>query len=114
VIFFEIPDIPKTPNQLLRRHWSAVMKEKQKWHLLVSLCCKYKGEPLQKAKITFTRHSSRKPDYDNLVASFKWIADGLIKAGVIVDDKYEVIGQSQYKWEKAAPKSSKVTVQIEF
>lgn len=113
ILSFFIPDLPATPNQLLRRHWSIVMKEKKKWHRLVGLCSiKYQGPPLEKAKLKLMRMSTRQPDFDGLTGSFKFLIDGLVKAKVIIDDKYEVIGESEYCWEKCKRDEQGVKVEV--
>ncbi|MGZ3796482.1 MAG: hypothetical protein ACXVB1_08960 [Pseudobdellovibrionaceae bacterium] len=113
ILSFFIPSLPATPNQLLRRHWSIVMKEKKKWHGLVGLCSmKYQGQPLEKAKLKLTRCSTRQPDFDGLTGSFKFIVDALVKAKVIIDDKYEVIGESEYCWEKCKRDEQGIRVEV--
>ncbi|WP_413581085.1 hypothetical protein [Bdellovibrio sp. HCB288] len=107
MITFFIPDLPLMTNQLLRRHWSFIMKEKQKWHRLIDVAVIHQkilmglDKPLEKARITFIRRSTREPDYDGLISGFKFVTDGLVESGVIVDDKVSVIGKSEYLWEKA-------------
>lgn len=115
-----LPGLPKSPNVLLRRHWSFVSREKSKWHKLVASQIDYEthkhlgGEPLKKARLTLTRHSAREPDSDNLIASFKFVVDALVKCGVLLDDKPSVIGIPTYKWEKASPKNGHITVLIDI
>ena len=114
MISFSIPDLPKMPNTLLRRHWAIVMKEKNKWHNLVRFYCHYDGKPLPKARLTMTRVSVMQPDFDNLALSFKFVVDALVKQGVLENDTYQVIGESSYRWEKASKrKDQKITVNIE-
>lgn len=69
--------------------------------------------PLPKARLTLIRHSSQEPDHDGLVASFKSISDGLIDAGVIVNDKPSNIGQPTYMWQKARMKEGHIVVKVE-
>ena len=45
-------------------------------------------------------YSSKPPDSDGLVISFKHVLDALILADVIIDDNYMVIGMPDYKWQK--------------
>jgi Holliday junction resolvase RusA-like endonuclease len=73
----------------------------------------WSGNPaLDKARVRFTRHSSIRPDFDNLAASFKAVQDGLIDAGVIANDTFAVIGNPEYSWEKASPKGGKITIEV--
>lgn len=115
MLSFAIKDLPKMPNSILRKHWSVVKKEKDKWHKLVRLFVNNKipKEPLRKAKLTLVRHSTQEPDYDGLVGSFKWVIDALVESGVLIDDKYSVIGQSNYKWEKSKQKEQRIEVVVE-
>lgn len=72
-------------------------------------------KPLEKAKVILTRHtsiSSSQMDADNLAISFKPIMDGLVEAGVLIDDNMDVIGQPEVRMEKAPPKKGFVTVEI--
>lgn len=110
-----IQDLPKMPNSLIRKHWAVITKEKNKWHTYVklSLGINRPKVPLKKAKLTLTRYSMRAPDYDGLVGSFKYVVDGLVKAGVIVDDKVSVIGDSKYNWVKAKKVDQRIEVVIE-
>jgi len=115
VIKLEIKDLPKMPNTLLRKHWAVITKEKNKWHTLVKLFLGHNKPkaPLKEAKLTLVRHSMRGPDYDGLVGSFKYVLDGLVKAGVIIDDKVSVIGDSKYQWVKAKKVDQRIEVTIE-
>lgn len=103
------------PNSLIRKHWAIITKEKNKWHGLVRWYLRHNTPkaPLKKAKLTLTRYSMRSPDYDGLVGSFKYVLDGLVKAGVIIDDKVSVIGDSKYNWVKAKKVDQRIEVVIE-
>lgn len=115
MITLKIKDLPKMPNTLIRKHWAIITKEKNKWHGLVKLFLGHQTPkaPFKKAKLVLTRYSMRAPDYDGLVGSFKYVVDGLVKAGVIIDDKITVIGNSDYKWEKCKKLEQRIEVTIE-
>ncbi len=70
-------------------------------------------EPLKKAHLTLTRHSSIRPDSDGLVSSFKHVIDGLVDTKIIVDDDYKTIGMPTYLWEKAPAKKGYITIKVE-
>jgi hypothetical protein len=94
--------------------WLAI-KERNTWREATILACKRNEppEPLQRARVWFTRYSTIEPDFTNLVQGFKHIEDGLVEAGIIVDDKPSIIGQPSCTWEKASPKHGKVRVRVE-
>lgn len=113
---FEVAGLPKMMNG---SHGSihAAAGERSKWRRIVkSKVLSFPNrpkKPLECALLSLTRCSSRRPDYDGLVAGFKSVIDGLKDAGLIVDDKYENIGYPMYNWEKAANKEGKIRVTIE-
>lgn len=111
---FEFDELPKLPNALMMKHWRTKSNEAKKWKTLVRILVgrKRPAAPLEKAELTLTRYSSVRPDFDGLVGSFKPVIDGLKVAGVIVDDKHDVIGDPTYKWEKCAPKKGKIKVEV--
>ncbi len=57
------------------------------------------------------RHSiGRNMDYDNLVSTGKLLTDQLVSAGVIPEDKPEVITQRDYQQTRALNKATQMTV----
>lgn len=95
-------------------HWRTRHAEKSHWERRVGgvLLGRVPSEPLERVTVEFTRFSTSEPDFDNLVASFKPICDGLIKAGVIVDDKPSNIGSPTYRWEKAKRGEGRIHVHV--
>lgn len=117
MISFEIKELPKMPNAVLRQHYFIIKKEADKWHALVlkEVAKQRPNRPYPKAKLTLTRYSTNEPDYDGLVGSFKWVVDALVKSGIIIDDKYSVIGKSDYIWEKVSKRvDQRIQVTIEM
>lgn len=116
VLEFELKGLPTTTNGS-HGHWATKAKAKRKWiDAVMKYVAKEKAhppEPLAKAKLTLTRCSSSECDFDNLVISFKPVTDGLVRAGVLTDDKPSVIGQSKYLWEKAKAGQGKIRVKVE-
>ena len=112
---FEINDLPKTINAIGYTHWAIKAKEARKWKKLVAFEILSKGPCtlLQKAKITLTRFSSRCPDSDGLVSSFKHVIDGIVDSGMLPNDTFKTIGMPTYLWEKAPAKKGKIKVKIE-
>jgi len=111
---FEIPGLPLLPNELQRAHWSRVSRHAKSWHTAVLVAVGRDRPPrtLPRAKVTLTRHSTQRPDEDNLMASWKPAIDGLIHAKVIVDDKpqnLELVSQ----WTTAPRSKGKISVRVE-
>lgn len=58
-----------------------------------------RGAPsIQRPKLTLTLYSIKEPDFDNLVSRWKPVIDGLVRSGVIADDKLSVLGQPTFHW----------------
>lgn len=89
----------KTLNVALRSNRFALHKQNKQWDRLIYVLLKKQNKiplhPLQKAEIRFVRHSHRMLDFDGLVGSLKPVADSLVSAGVILDDRWSVLG----KWD---------------
>lgn len=121
-IEFEIPGLPKMTNGL-RVHWRVIQKERAKWKELVGPAAHIAlneqkraariSLPLLRAQLTFTRYSSRQPDFDGLVSSFKGPQDSLVEVGILKDDSMSVVGQPHYQWIYAAPRKGKIKIKIE-
>lgn len=97
--------------------WQARAAEAKKWKGLVvnavRLSRNQPATPLSRARLTLIRCSSIRPDSDGLVSGFKHCVDGLIQAGVIIDDNFDVIGMPTYLWEKAPPKKGMIKIKVE-
>jgi len=113
----EIPGVPKLPNRVDGEGWRSKAGEAKKWRgwSFLSVRAKRPKKPLQLARVTLTRFSSREPDYDNLVKSFKHVMDGLIEAGIILDDapKYLAHGKADCRWVKVPRKDVKIKIEVE-
>lgn len=112
----ELPGIPKTINALgSSKHWRVVQQHNLKWKRDVMLACRQKEPkaPLKKCTITYTRFSSRYPDFDNLVNSFKVVQDGLVLAKIIENDSMAVIHDPKYCFEKCKQKEARITIIVE-
>lgn len=112
---FELIGLPRTTNAQSGLHWRQKAAEVKQWHRAVwaAIGSRRPERPLPRAKVSFTRFSSREPDYDGLVSSFKHLADALIESKIILDDKMSCIGQPSYNWVKVPPKRGKVRVELE-
>lgn len=79
-----------------------------------SILGKRPSSPLTKYQITFTRHTIRPLDLDNLAASFKPVLDSLVLSGVIKDDKWEMTEAVFYKQKKVGKKvDQKISVEVQ-
>lgn len=47
---------------------------------------------MRRAKISIIRHSHRMLDFDGLVGSLKPVVDALVTAGILLDDRWSVLG----------------------
>ncbi len=114
-IEIELFGLPKRTNNT-QSSWRARMAESRKWKSLVASAVILSGNrpvrPLKKAKLICTRFSSIEPDYDGLVSGFKHPIDGLVEAGVLVNDKMSVIGKPDYRWEQAKQKQGKIKIEV--
>lgn len=111
---FEIPGLPKRYNEV-SRGWRIRSNESQKWHRLVGLVVSGKRPPLPlvRARLILTRFSSASPDADGLVSTFKFVIDGLVKSGILLDDRWENIQMPHYQWKKVPAKHGKIHVVVE-
>lgn len=93
----DIPWLPKSLNVKVRAGRYANDREMKAWsnYLSAELHSRKPSKPLTKARLTLIRHAWRTLDYDGLVGSFKPVVDGLVDAGIIVDDTWAVTG----KWD---------------
>lgn len=93
---YKIPLIPPSNNKYqgnggLNKNYEY-QREKRQWAGYVQLFCKPKPTyPLKRAIVTlhYFFPDRRRRDPDNY--SGKFILDGLVKAGIIIDDSFDVI-----------------------
>ena len=93
-IEFSLPYVETDPNNILGRAWRAKHQRflKIKNDIKLITHSKKPEAPLEKFKIAITRsHGGRYLDWDNLIASFKPIIDGLTMAGIIKNDSWKYI-----------------------
>lgn len=113
---FTLPGLPKMTNAKRRlAHWAQLQQEANKWKqtLMLYLVGKKPASPLERAKLTLIRGSSVEPDYDGLVSGFKHVIDGLVQAGILMNDKRENIGVPEYAWTYAKAKEGFIRVRVE-
>lgn len=94
---------PPTPNA--RRHWRVTALDNETWKgaaRVVALASLPPGwTPLERcvADVTFVFPTKGRRDWDNAIASTKPCWDGLVAAGVLVDDSMQVIELLTWSWE---------------
>lgn len=114
-IFFELPGLPKPFNQLARgRTWLNNKKERERLFEEIGWLTlgKRPDTPFTVAKLRLERHSSKCPDFDGLVSSFKFVVDALVALKIIADDNMKVIGVPDFRWVKAPKGKGKIKVWI--
>ena len=94
ILLSQLPDPQLSPNKRLHLHALARAKGEAK-DMMIALV-KQQGSPKEayaKAHITITWVEKRKyrRDIDNLFASMKPYIDGLVTAGVLVDDNADCV-----------------------
>ena len=111
MMHFEIPDVPPSLNQFIGRQnvWEY-RTEKQKWKQMCIWFCKPRPKkPVEYGivKLSFVFPTQAKHDADNYQ---KMILDGLVSAGIIIDDDFNHIKTiCQGRYEKG---KSKVEIDI--
>lgn len=106
-----IPAIPPSNNKYMGRGSKYVQQvqyqsEKQQWAWYIRSFAKYQGKPIEKAvvKITYYFKDKRRRDPDNYAGKF--ILDGLVDAGILVDDSFNNIELVlRGKWDKKKPRT---------
>lgn len=112
---FKIAETPDSPNRLLGAHWTKRAGYAKKWERIVwkHVWQQLPQKPLNRAKVTLTRFSTKKMDADNARSSFKPVMDALVKLGVLADDSPSVVGEPQVLQEKAPLRQKGIVVRIE-
>lgn len=110
---FELLGVPEALNKMLRMHWMKRNKHSHYWYeYIANETRKLKPkEPLRYAKITLVRYSPRTLDFDGAIGSFKVIVDGLKRAGIILDDRWDYVGAWCLDQVKAKEQKIKVIVE---
>lgn len=90
---YTIPALPPSNNKYIGRaaQWEYRQAKKQ-WETLIKACCKtVPDEAIQRARVElhYFFPDKRRRDPDNY--SGKMILDGLVRAGVLVDDSFECV-----------------------
>jgi Holliday junction resolvase RusA-like endonuclease len=109
---FSVGYLPPMNTSSTRRHWSHAHREVKRWRAIVAVQRPKPAQPLERALVTLVRLSSSRPDYDNMVFSWKECRDSLVHCGFVVDDSPEHM-EMIYRWEKVAPKRGMCFIHVE-
>lgn len=108
----------RTNNQ--QSNWRARHAESRKWKRRVAeaiIISKvgWPTRPLEFVKLKLTRGSSRAPDFDGLVSSFKHVIDGLIECEVLANDRMDNFdgGKPEYCWIQTDRNKGFIQVELE-
>ena len=74
---------------LIRQHFRAAKKVREKYQFLISEQTKNKHQG--PVTINYVGYKSILMDWDNFSSSFKHLGDALVKQGVIIDDKPQIV-----------------------
>ena len=84
-----------------QHRWKRAWEEEVwgRWHEIKGRYTTYWGlMPFKQAKLTFFVFAVSPQDADNAHASFKGIIDGIVKAGIVVDDKWNNVKIASIKF----------------
>lgn len=113
-----LPAIRKVPYGLLsantRHHWSVNREVARTWRRLAATAARAQGIPTMRRTrivVTFHKATNRRYDPGNLAPVSKAIVDGLVDAGVFLDDSHEyVVGPDHRAGEKTTTPHVVVTI----
>ena len=90
----ELTELPQSLNKKLRKHWTKNHRENNLWDTLIyqKVFRQLPPTPLKRAKLRIVKHFWRTMDFDGFVGSLKPVVDALVTAGVLIDDKWDVVG----------------------
>lgn len=89
-----VNEFPPTLNELNNMHFRVRAKQKEYWESMMQRSClEQMIKPIKKVSITleFYFPDKRRRDPDNYGFAAKFIADGLVKAGILTDDSFDEV-----------------------
>lgn len=90
----DIFEKPYSLNQFRNENYYKLNKIKTFWNVVVyNTVMIQKIKPVQRANFHFEFNfkNNIRRDSDNMVATVKFILDGLVQAGVLIDDNFEMV-----------------------
>ena len=120
VVKFTLPGLPKSANGA-HGNWYAAAAQKKEWRTNAGWACKEAMQnagvmddiPWKKVRLTCTRFSTVKMDFDNLVISFKNCVDSLKDCGLITDDNQDIIVERFYNAAAAKRGQGHIEIMVE-
>ncbi|OAK70076.1 RusA family crossover junction endodeoxyribonuclease [Lederbergia galactosidilytica] len=107
----ELPNL----NEIIavsKKHWSSYSRMKKTYTHLVKLHARNLPK-IEQADFEITWYcKDRRQDKDNVIAGQKFIFDGLVDAGVLINDGWSQIGDIKHTFE-VDKKNPRVEVRIE-
>lgn len=88
-----IPEIPPSNNKFIGRNarWQYQAKKKRWADMIAFLCRPKPPTPIPKAQVTLDYYFGNRIRHDPDNYSGKMVLDGLVKAGIILDDSFDCI-----------------------
>ena len=94
-ISLQFTGLPPNPNEKSKKHWSANAIATKQWRYdakIIGLQAKAKViSGLALIHYHVSLGDQRRHDYDNVLASFKPVQDGLVDAGMLIDDTIDYV-----------------------
>ena len=94
----ELQGIPDSPNQTRREHWAERGKNAAQWRLDAKLLgldaanrAKWQTPDHATVEVVALFKDHKRHDPDNLIGAIKPIMDGIVDAGILPDDSFNVI-----------------------
>ena len=112
-LILSVKPTPPSPNRTLRMHWAVRRKvfkdiyDQVFWQVKQA---RWKGKG--SVQISVERRSAVLMDPDNLIGSLKPVIDGLVRAGVMPDDKEEDISFGTIKQVKSKRKDAELIITV--
>jgi len=100
VILGDLPGMNEIIDQN-KIHWANYAKIKKNYDDIVCFYAQQQGiKFFEKVKLNITYYmSNKKMDPDNICAAKKFILDGLVDAGVLKDDSWDIVKGFKENWE---------------
>lgn len=96
---------------LMRQHYSKNKQLKREIYYLIKSQMPAMA-PLDSVSVVYDRQTARFMDWDNACASFKFIGDALVEAGVIIDDNPKVVVNFTPKQTRVQRKDERIVITI--